>query len=162
MLPIASAKLCHIAHPITLLLFVLLFCPDAFWMVLLTKILYLCLLFSLSHGPNPRVPKAACSKLGPSVVTADSQSSLSVCRAVNASQSANGSKASWLTLMTFCGFYTGFFISSLTALLNSVFFLLNCAFKFQTSQLLWVTNNSIFNQIINGFLNQLPLIPWSI
>lgn len=31
-------------------------------MVLLTKILYLCLLFSLSHGPNPCVPKAACSK----------------------------------------------------------------------------------------------------
>lgn len=61
LLPIVSTRLCHTGHPITLLLFVL-YCPDAFWMVLLTKILYLCLLFSLSHGPNPCVPKAACSK----------------------------------------------------------------------------------------------------
>lgn len=62
LLPIASTKLCHISHPISLLLFVLLFCPDAFWMLLLTNILYLCLLFSVSHGPNPYVLKAACLK----------------------------------------------------------------------------------------------------
>lgn len=44
------------------------------------------------------------------------------------------------------------FLTYCTALLSA--FLLNCVFKFQRSQLLWVTDNSTFNQIINGFLNQ--------
>lgn len=42
------------------------------------------------------------------------------------------------------------FLTYCTSLLS--FFLVNCVFRFQRSQLLWVTDNSIFNQIINGFL----------
>lgn len=102
--------------------------------------------------------------LGPSIVTADSQSSLSVCRAVSGPQNANGPKRSWLTFddLLWLLHRVLHFLTYCTSLLS--FFLVKVcfSFKFQRSQLLWMTDNSIFNQITNGFLNLLPLLPWYI
>lgn len=67
-----------------------------------------------------------------------------------------------LTSDIFCGFHTGFFVSSVPGLLYSVslaesFVLL--FLKLQRSQLPWVTADFNFTPDINDFLNLLPLLP---
>lgn len=67
-----------------------------------------------------------------------------------------------LTSDIFCGFHTGFFVSSVPGLLYSVslaesFVLL--FLKLQRSQLPWVTADFNFTPVINDFLNLLPLLP---
>lgn len=111
---------CHVApqNPVKLPIHPHCFCLSFFSVLmffgcfLLVKLLCLCLLFSLPHGPKSCLPKAALFELslGPGIVTAAVQS-----RKYPRMQMAP--KLLIWPLMIFCAFHRGFFSSSFAAFL---------------------------------------------